>query len=291
MKLFKPNIQRLAKKKNVRALIKVLKDSGWDTSILLAAVSALGEMSDLQAVEALKDSDSGVRQAAAATLGQLGYTRAVEPLLVALEDNGSRVREQAAAALVSLGWRPVDETQSALLAVAQRDWDRAVSLGSAAVEPLVTAIRDNNSQVRVQAAEALGRLGDPRAVEPLIEVLKDIGSAVSQAAFRALRRIGDPRGVDAIKDYQHATEDKLLDTNKQQSIIGNYRSGFFHSTALLDETFDREEREILDDITRGAEMTTPLCRKCAKALTTDEKFCSQCGTPFITIQRGERRLC
>ena len=76
MKLFKPNIQRLAKKKNVRALMKVLKDSGWDTSIRLAAVSALGEMSDLQAVEALiealKDSDSGVRQAAAATLGQLG---------------------------------------------------------------------------------------------------------------------------------------------------------------------------------------------------------------------------
>ena len=111
--------------------------SGWDTSIRLAAVSALGEMSDLQAVEALiealKDSDSGVRQAAAATLGQLGYTRAVEPL--------------------------VDETQSALLAVAQQDWDRVVSLGSAALAPLVAALRDNKYWVRQQAAAALVSLG------------------------------------------------------------------------------------------------------------------------------------
>jgi HEAT repeat protein len=137
MKRSKPNIQRLAKMKNVRALMRVLKDSDWATSIRLAAVSALGEMSDLQAIkaliEALKDSDSGIRQAAAATLVQLGDARAVKPLIAAFRDDDWWVRERAAAALVSLG--------------------------SAALEPLVAALRDNDSGVRIEAAAALERLG------------------------------------------------------------------------------------------------------------------------------------
>src|SRR2546427_8845803 len=117
MKLFKPNIQRLAKKKNVRALIKILKDPVWDTSIRSAAVSALGEMSNVQAVEelieALKDSDSGVRQAAVAALGQLGYTRAMESLVTAPVYKKYLVHQPTTATPDQPGWQPVDEIQSA----------------------------------------------------------------------------------------------------------------------------------------------------------------------------------
>src|SRR6266566_4819898 len=184
MELFKSYIQRLAKEKNVHALIGVLKDSGWSTSKRLAAISALGEMSNLQAVEALiealKDSDSRVRQTAAATLGQLGYTHAMESLVAA------------------------DDTQSALLAVAQQDWDWAVSLGSAALVPLVSALTDNKYWVRQRAVTALGQLGDPRALEPLLAALGDRTSGIRQQAATALGQLGDPRALEpllaALKD-------------------------------------------------------------------------------------------
>jgi HEAT repeat protein len=202
MKRSKPNIQGLAKKKNVPALIKVLNDSDWDTSIRIAAVSALGEFSDLQAVEALiealKDKDADVRQAAAATLGQLGYTRAVEPLVAALEDNTYWVREQAAVTLGQLGWQPLDEIQSALLAVAKKDWNLAVSLGPAALAPLIAALRDTDSGVRDQAAAALGKLGDTRALEPLVAALRDTDSGVRVRVAAALGQLGDTRAVELL---------------------------------------------------------------------------------------------
>jgi HEAT repeat protein len=40
-----------------------------------------------------------------------------------------------------------------------------------AVEPLIQALKDNNSDVRVNAATALGEIGKP-SVEPLIKALR-----------------------------------------------------------------------------------------------------------------------
>ena len=80
-----------------------------------------------------------------------------QKVVVALRNNNSGVRKQAAAALGQLGWQPVDETQSALLVIVQLDWDRAVSLGLAALAPLVAALSDTNSRVREQAGAAQGQ--------------------------------------------------------------------------------------------------------------------------------------
>ncbi len=42
-----------------------------------------------------------------------------------------------------------------------------------AVLPLIEALKDEDEDVRKEAAEALGELEDKRAVVPLIEALKD----------------------------------------------------------------------------------------------------------------------
>ena len=160
---------RLGDPRALAPLVAALRDN--DSGVRQQAAAALGWLGDPRAVKplvaALEDNKYWVRQQAAAALGRLGDPRAVKPLVAALEDNKYWVRQRAAAALVSLGWQPVDETQLALLAVAQQNWDRAVSLGSVALAPLVAALRDNDSGVRQQAAAALGRLRDPRAVEAL----------------------------------------------------------------------------------------------------------------------------
>ena len=80
-----------------------------------------------------------------------------------------------------------------------------VKIGAPAVEPLIAALKDKDSDVRYAAAKALGEIKDPRAVEPLIAALKDESSSVRRAAAEALGKIGDPRAVEPLiavpKDY------------------------------------------------------------------------------------------
>ena len=52
---------------------------------------------------------------------------------------------------------------------------------------------------RVDAANALGRIGDIRAVEPLIEALKDEDKEVRMEAADALGLIGDTRAIDPLQ--------------------------------------------------------------------------------------------
>jgi HEAT repeat protein len=57
---------------------------------------------------------------------------------------------------------------------------------------------DRDAEVRRQAAEALGLLGDEQALAPLVFCLNDEDLDVRKAAARALGQIGDPRAVDAL---------------------------------------------------------------------------------------------
>lgn len=61
-----------------------------------------------------------------------------------------------------------------------------------AVDPLIKALNDGDSDVRKTAANALGKIGDAKAIEPLINRLYDEESEVSKAALHALVNIGIP---------------------------------------------------------------------------------------------------
>jgi HEAT repeat protein len=93
-----------------------------------------------------------------------------------------------------------------LIAAALRDEDCWVCLRAAealgkigdprAVEHLIVALHDGDSGVRGNAATALGMIGDPRAVEHLIVALQDEDSGVCRHVAAALSGIGDPRAVE-----------------------------------------------------------------------------------------------
>lgn len=108
---------------------------------------ALGTPAVEPLVATLKDCKFWCRDAAIA-LGQLGDTRAVEPLIIALKNPGIYVREEAAKALGKLG-------------------DRR------AVQPLIDALEDPDSDVRNAAAFSLGKIGDAKAIDPLIAAMKN----------------------------------------------------------------------------------------------------------------------
>jgi len=120
-------------------------------------------------ISALKDKDGGTRCKAAAALGEkrlgeIGDTRAVEPLIQVLEDKDRDVRLVAARVLGGMG-------------------------DTRAVEPLIQLLEDEDRGVRMSAARALGRIGDKRAVEPLTNALEDEDSLVQDAVKDALEEI------------------------------------------------------------------------------------------------------
>ncbi len=102
-----------------------------------------------QRLEELKSENAKTRRQAAENLGAIGGTEAVDPLVNALKDQNCGVRKAAAGSLNTLGWEPEDNQQKALCAVALEDWDGAAGLGEAAVEPLMTVLRDR-SELRYQ---------------------------------------------------------------------------------------------------------------------------------------------
>ena len=214
----------------VQPLIAVLEDLNVD--VRRAAAESLGEIGDPQAVRplvaALNDEDQQVRKAAANALVKVGE-QSVDLLTSALQDPEGNVRNVAAGILEQLGWKPDCGESGAWYWVIKRDCKQASKLGLVAVTPLLFALHDEDKDVRMAAAEALGRLGwqpdqgsngaaywisqgqwercikigEP-AIEPLTVALKDESKDRRQAAA-ALGQIGDASAlkplIAALKDF------------------------------------------------------------------------------------------
>jgi len=198
---------------------------------LIIGVSYLVKSNRQKAVEsligALKDSDTYVRRKAAEALGDIGDVRAVEPLIaeLALRD-GSLTSNR-------------DEVTKAL-----------GKIGAPAVEPLIAALKDSNSNVRAGAAGVLKQLGwqppdieievwfwvagwefdkcvkiGAPAVEPLIAALKDSYGDVSHQAAKALGLIGDARAVEPlIAALKVSYGDVSPEAAKALGLIGDARA-------------------------------------------------------------------
>ncbi|OQX79826.1 MAG: hypothetical protein B6D56_06320, partial [Candidatus Omnitrophica bacterium 4484_70.1] len=174
-------------------LIKLLKNK--DSYVRYRAVKALGEIGSQEIashlietiikalIEALKDEkNSNVRQTIARALGKVGSQEAVPHLIEALKDEDSDVCKAAAEELDKIGWQPQNQEEEILYFIAKHDWNGLVRIGYPAVPYLIKLLKDEDSEVRKAAAEALGKIGSPEAVPHLIEALKDKDSDVCKAA-------------------------------------------------------------------------------------------------------------
>jgi HEAT repeat protein len=139
-------------------------------------IEKLKEKGDLDGLtRALRHKYYYIRRDAAEALGELGHSRAVEPLVAALKDEDT-VRKAAVQALAKLG--------------------------SVAVHPLIAALDNEEAYLREAAAVALGELRDPRAVEPLVAYLHTgLRGYRPATALEALGEFADPRLAAEFADY------------------------------------------------------------------------------------------
>lgn len=174
-------------KRAVEPLMDALKDE--HKSVRRIAIEALGNIGDDRAVEpliaTLKDEDVDVRKAVADALGNIGDKRAMEPLLNNLYDENLPMRVAVVEALDSLGWSPDKNRIGADYWIVKQNWDECAQIGVPAVEPLIAALNDEDTDVREGATEALGQIGEP-VVGPLIAALKSEDLDVREGAAKAL---------------------------------------------------------------------------------------------------------
>ena len=162
----KPNIEKMKAKKDVKGLIKALKEEDEDVrDWAVAALIEIGEPAVEPLIKALKEEDEDVRDWAVAALIKIGEP-AIEPLIKAFSDKDKYIPIRASWTLIRIG--------------------------EPAVEPLIKALKDKDKHVLFFAAGTLGEIGDVRSKEPLIQVLKDEDEDVQRVAAEALGKIGEP---------------------------------------------------------------------------------------------------
>ena len=197
----------------VEPLIQALKDN--DSLVRGGAAIALGEINDTLAVEpliqALKDDNSSVRMFAAFVLSERKDKRAIEPLIQAINDKNMQVSAaEALERLTGFGTYEQNVQDSVLEAIVRiigiRTLEQLNSTFSdpRAVEPLIQALKGNDSDLRTYAAFSLGKSNYTRTLEPLNQALFNNSWVVRSAAVFFLAEIKDTRTIEpliqALKD-------------------------------------------------------------------------------------------
>jgi hypothetical protein len=221
---------------NTEKAWEVLKDGLLDKSPdhRSQAVQALGLIpNDAQAqalaVTALKDTEPGVRAAAAAALGQMHAVTAAPALKELLEDKSGQVVFSAADALVQFG-DPAGFALDYEILMRQRksggsllDQEKEmlhnpkemekmgfeqgigfIPYGSMALTAFRTVTKDSETPARAKAARALSKDPDPRSGQALVQSLQDEKWLVRTAAAAAIAERNDrallPSVVSALDD-------------------------------------------------------------------------------------------
>jgi HEAT repeat protein len=149
------------------------------------------------ALQGLSDTDPAARAAAAACFAELRDPAAVGELERLLREDGARdVRRQAARALHAIGGTPaVQALVGALLDPASEvRLEAAEAVGEidpgSAIDALSRlAAGDPDWTIRVESARALGRGDRPEAYAPLREAIRDPNEFVRASASAALREL------------------------------------------------------------------------------------------------------
>jgi|Deesub1362B_J571_1020462.scaffolds.fasta_scaffold00705_10 HEAT repeat protein len=155
----------------------------------------LGKRKDVNSViDIYLNSKSDMTRARALeVLGEIGGDRAIEILIKAiLNEEKEELRSAAAEAIA---WS--DEKTLRLL-VEKISGEKVKKAPWALVNRLMDILKEKDTSLRINAAIALGRLGDKRAVKPLISVLKDSSVKVRNAAVIALGMIGDSSAINPL---------------------------------------------------------------------------------------------
>lgn len=197
------NIMKRPDKRAVESLLPLLNDP--DILVADMATKTLGVIGDPRFETTVRESISKIEYSVSE-----GHkdTNAMMPGrqkgMSAMWERDSRLIERTPSGVIispkAYEARPVDKSTE------QRQIE-IVSIsrpGTIDINPLIVRMKDKNPQLRREAADTLGDIGDRKATKHVIPLLKDENEYVRQAAARALGKIKDQEAVEpllgALKD-------------------------------------------------------------------------------------------
>lgn len=211
-------IQALAQISDARAVRAALTtDEAPRAFWKLMALKEIGESTIYQLTALLDDHDEHIRARAAEVLGQLGDKRGDAESLVATfrdelapshlqsweeaqeddELDDAELQRVLDAALQQLQDVALEQVQDTALEQVQdaaqsqtTPQDKLVSEVPDSAKPLIAALQDPVAEVRLAAAEALGKIGNASTISILNQALNDDDSRVRATAARSLGEIG-----------------------------------------------------------------------------------------------------
>lgn len=239
------SLYRLQRAGDAEALVDHLRDSESD-AVRSRAAELLGDLDDADpaVVDALvaaatEDDDPRVRGAAIDALDSAGQ-QAVESLFVEWYDDfdGEGADWVVADAFVeALSAERPELRMAAANALGRLDERRAVP-------PLLDLLSDPDHRVRARVARACGTLADARAVDPLASLLADDSVEVRREAASALAAIGDDRAFRVLTD--HADDSSATVRRVAVAALGD--SGRLEAVDVLVDALDDES----DGVRRAA---------------------------------------
>lgn len=245
------SLGEIKSEKAAKTLINKLQDNSH--LVRLEAAKALGTMKVRKAISpllfALGDENRFVRKEAANALGQLECEKVLDPLIRifksqdpftrqgavralgqinpygipdcisnqifdfidnALKDEDKLVRKETAKALQSLSESRSERAFESLISALDNEDDevRRLAAGSLnlfdcekAIPPLVSALKSRDATVRRFAADTLGQIKSKKALQPLIDVLVfDNDGFVKEEAAKALGKIKSSQAIEPLID-------------------------------------------------------------------------------------------
>ncbi|PKL55548.1 MAG: hypothetical protein CVV35_09395, partial [Methanomicrobiales archaeon HGW-Methanomicrobiales-6] len=220
----------------VEPLIDALLSEDWRMGrVVVRALGMLGEPAVRPLLRVLSDGNDTSRKGAVAALVLIGEP-AVRLLPGALTDGHFRVRAGVADVLDRLGWSPEPGEETVVYLIAKERWGNLLSMGPAAVGPLIAVLNDRDDSIRRRAAKVLGEIGDPRAVPALIGLLHDDYYSIRREAAAAL----GATGVPAMEPVVSALSDPDADVRKRAADVLS-EIGDARAIEPLEGIFDDED--------------------------------------------------
>jgi HEAT repeat protein len=189
-----------------RATIAPLREEGSIVGTIVTIEDVTGRLDRERALaKQLTQPEEAVRLKAARALSEEETLDTAQPLVDALGDDSWRVRRLA---VEGLGRHAGQDTIKEILRTLRDEHHNLSVLNSAlqvlsfsgidVLEPLIECLNQEDEDLRIYAAQALGEQRDPRAIQPLMRALEDDNANVKYHAIEALGIMSASEAVDRL---------------------------------------------------------------------------------------------
>lgn len=207
--------------------VQEMKEPKDRTAAAKAVMAVGGEAAVKQLLVLLKDADAGVKTEVTSALTKIGADH-TKVLIPAMKDSDANVNTGASNALIAIGPKVIPPVQTAAKDATLRGpaINVLVKIGAPSVPAVVELLSEDDQDLRMAAADALGKIGSKDATPALLKSTRDI-AAVRRVAISSLCTICDPRATDLLVEVlKRDTDDGEVRARAARalSVIGGAKS-------------------------------------------------------------------